>query len=362
LTTNQKGTIAELKIAAAAAQLNIPVLRPMTDHCRYDLAFEVAGRLLRVQCKWGALDPDGAVIRLNLQRSWLSPHGYVRGAYSEKEIDAVAVYCGDLDRCYLLPCALIADRRGIYLRLSPPRNAQQAFINLAADFEFDGAVAQLGRATRWQRVGQGFESPQLHSTSVDVGIGPAVTADANLVTGRSAFEVVAEAVAEVVAEASAYQLTAALRSAHASATGSGLLSLRCTHGRRPLGLALALAAASLLVAACGDDDDGRVAGTPAPDHAAEVARNPYAITCGDLATQASHPESARLVIHAEFALAREPALRKVVAKETLNRTGRSVYYALTGVCKGRDPSFKPGRLAVEGVRQGKYRAARNRPG
>jgi prevent-host-death family protein len=169
VSTNQMGTIAELKIAAAAAQLDIPVLRPITDHCRYDLALEVAGRLLRVQCKWGSLDSDGAVIRVNLQRSWLSPHGYVRGGYFEEEIDAVAVYCGDLDRCYLLPCALIADRRGIYLRLSRPRNAQQACINLAADFEFDGAVAQLGRATRWQRVGQGFESPQLHSTSVDVG-------------------------------------------------------------------------------------------------------------------------------------------------------------------------------------------------
>jgi hypothetical protein len=73
LSMNQRGAIAELKIAAAAAELGIPVLRPMTDHCRYDLAFEVAGRLLRVQCKCGSLDPDGAVIRVNLQRSWLSP-------------------------------------------------------------------------------------------------------------------------------------------------------------------------------------------------------------------------------------------------------------------------------------------------
>jgi hypothetical protein len=45
----------------------------------------------------------------------------------------------------------------------PTRNGQRACINLADDFTFDGAVAQLARATRWQRVGQGFESPQLHS-------------------------------------------------------------------------------------------------------------------------------------------------------------------------------------------------------
>jgi hypothetical protein len=124
---------------------------------------------------------------------------------------------------------------------------------------------------------------------------------------------------------------------------------------------LGLIVAGALVGGC-DDQEERVAGTPDPTHAQEVERNPYAITCGDLARQESHPESARLVIHAEFALAREPALRKVVTKETLNRTGRSVYYGLTEVCKGRRPSFKPAGLAVEGVLAGKYRAARNRPG
>jgi hypothetical protein len=139
------------------------------------------------------------------------------------------------------------------------------------------------------------------------------------------------------------------------------LSLVRPHSR--ISLSLTLAVSALAAAACGDGEDrGRVAGTPAPDHAAEVARNPYAVTCGDLARQTSHPESARLVIHAEFALARDPALRRVVAKETLNRTGRSVYYALTEVCKGRHRSFRPARLAVEGVREGKYRAARGRPG
>lgn len=118
-----------------------------------------------------------------------------------------------------------------------------------------------------------------------------------------------------------------------------------------------------LVAACGDDDDtDRVPGTPDPAHAQEVARDPYALTCEDLARQPLHPESEKLVIRAEFALAREPSLRRLRAKETLNRTGRSVYYALTEICKGRDPSFEPARLAVKAVRQGKYLAGRNRPG
>jgi hypothetical protein len=126
-------------------------------------------------------------------------------------------------------------------------------------------------------------------------------------------------------------------------------------------LALGLAAISVLAASCGEDDERRVLGALDPDHAREVERNPYAITCADLSRQ-KHSDAARLVIHAEFALARDPVLRERVAQETLNRTGRSVYYALTEVCKGRHPSFKPARLAVEGVREGKYLAARNRPG
>ena len=103
-------------------------------------------------------------------------------------------------------------------------------------------------------------------------------------------------------------------------------------------------------------------GTPDPAHAREVDRNPYALTCGDLARQPLHPESQKLVIRAEFSLAREPSLRSVVAKETLNRTGRSVYFALTEICKTRRPSFQPAHLAVKAVRKGKYLAARDRPG
>jgi hypothetical protein len=125
---------------------------------------------------------------------------------------------------------------------------------------------------------------------------------------------------------------------------------------------LAFAVAATLALGCGDDDDERVAGMPDPEHVEEVERNPYAITCADLARQRFRSENQRLVIHAEFALAQDPALRKVVAKETVNRTGRSVYYAMTEICKGRRPAFEPARPAIEAVRQGKYLAARNRPG
>jgi prevent-host-death family protein len=163
LSRNQKGAIAETKIAAAATELGIPVLRPIVDHGRYDLAFEIGNRILRVQCKWGALSSDKALITVSLQSKYLTPSGYVQNSYTPEEIDLVAVYCGALDRCYLLPSSLACSRTSVLLRLTPPKNGQRACLNRAVDFELAGAVAQLDRATRWQRVGQGFESPQLHS-------------------------------------------------------------------------------------------------------------------------------------------------------------------------------------------------------
>jgi hypothetical protein len=79
------------------------------------------------------------------------------------EVDLVGVYCGELDRCYLLPERLFVEKSTVHLRLAPARNGQRSCINLAEQYEFDGAVAQLARAFGWQPKGQGFESPQLHS-------------------------------------------------------------------------------------------------------------------------------------------------------------------------------------------------------
>ncbi len=143
MDTNRKGSIAEMKIATAAVELGVPVLKPVQEHGRYDLAFEIAGQVLRVQCKWASVHAPTGVIRVNLTSSWCTPQGYEQRRYLDGEIDLVAVYCGDLDSCYLLPSALVVGRRAIWLRVAPPRNSQRASINLASDFEFDGAVAQL---------------------------------------------------------------------------------------------------------------------------------------------------------------------------------------------------------------------------
>jgi prevent-host-death family protein len=165
LSTDQKGGIAEPAILAAATKLGVPVLRPVVEHARYDLAFEIGDRILRVQCKWGALSDDGAIIKVNLTSNWCTPTGYERRYYSADEIDLVAVYCNELDQCYLLPIALVAGRRGIQLRVTPPKNGQRACLNLSVDFELPGAVAQLEEHLPGRQGARG--SSPLSSTSSD---------------------------------------------------------------------------------------------------------------------------------------------------------------------------------------------------
>jgi PD-(D/E)XK endonuclease len=87
----------------------------------------------------------------------------VRSTYEAGGAEFVGVYCGELDRCYLLPERVFVDKYAVHLRLAPAKNGQRSCINLAEQYEFDGAVAQLARAPEWHSGGRGFESPQLHS-------------------------------------------------------------------------------------------------------------------------------------------------------------------------------------------------------
>lgn len=149
LTSSQKGGLAELKIAAAAADLGIDVYRPMIDGARCDLVFDVAGRLLRVQCKWAALKDELVVVRMRTSRHSPS-RGYVTTTYSSSEVDGIAAYCRDLDRCFYLPIEEFEHRAFAYLRMTPARNGQHVGVKMAADYPL-GAVAQLGERSAGSR-------------------------------------------------------------------------------------------------------------------------------------------------------------------------------------------------------------------
>ncbi len=156
LTPSEKGGIAEMMIAAKAALLGIQVLRPMTEGHRYDLAFDVGDRILRVQCKWGNLRDGVVVARIGGSR--LTPlAGYVRSTYDADEIDIIAVYCAAVDDVFALPISVVAGKSYLHLRISPAKNNQSDLVNWAAALSA-GGYSSVGRAFGWQPKGRGFES------------------------------------------------------------------------------------------------------------------------------------------------------------------------------------------------------------
>lgn len=140
LTTNQKGVIAEAKIAAAAVVAGYGVAKPFNDE-RYDLIFDCGDRLLRVQCKWVRRIGDVIVGRLYTSRR--GPDGLINRKYAAGEFEAFALYCPDTDSCYLLPAEAFVERRQVHLRLCRSRNNQRLGVNWAHDFEFGATMKRL---------------------------------------------------------------------------------------------------------------------------------------------------------------------------------------------------------------------------
>ena len=141
LNPNHRGALSELAIALAATRAGVEVYRPTSEHARADMVFGIGDHVFRVQCKTASVARD--IVRVPVVSSWYSPGGYVRRSYSAAEIDLVAAYSPELDTSYLLPIDLVAGMRMISLRLAPARNGQRAGLHYAADYEFEGAVAQL---------------------------------------------------------------------------------------------------------------------------------------------------------------------------------------------------------------------------
>jgi hypothetical protein len=149
MTTDQKGAIAEACIAAAAVKLGVDVYRPLAEGGRYDMIFDLGSNLLRVQCKW--VSRRGNVLVVSCQSARRCAEGFIRRPYTAEEVDAIGAYSLELDRCFLIPIALVENRPAIALRVAPCRNNQRRRINWADDFDFaatiarhQGAVAQLG--------------------------------------------------------------------------------------------------------------------------------------------------------------------------------------------------------------------------
>ena len=178
LTTDQRGAIAELAIARRAIEMGVEVYRPVVEGGRYDLIFGLGRTLLRVQCKWTRRKRD--VIPVPFYSSRRTADGLRRRVYSAVEIDAVAAYCPDVERCFLLPTA--SSMVGLSSICDSARvETVSAWVSIGLTISVSRGYNQLvwgrssaGRASGWHPEGQGFDPPRLHPKPARRGgFGPA---------------------------------------------------------------------------------------------------------------------------------------------------------------------------------------------
>ena len=90
-----------MAIALAATKLHVDVYVPMAEGGRCDLILGIGNGLMRVQCKWASLVNDTVIVRCSTFRRTRS--GDRVTTYTAAEVDAIAAYRHELDRCFLIP-------------------------------------------------------------------------------------------------------------------------------------------------------------------------------------------------------------------------------------------------------------------
>jgi hypothetical protein len=158
--TNHKGNVAELAVAAELVGAGLSVLKPLTEHERYDLAIEIGGRFLRIQVKHAML--DGNVVRVHLSRSRRGPNGLISHRYTRDEIDAIGAYCSELKHCYLIPFDDVGGSMDDSDAPLAAKERPEGGAKLRDSLPLTWGCSSVGRAGGWHPPGRGFESPQLH--------------------------------------------------------------------------------------------------------------------------------------------------------------------------------------------------------
>ena len=126
MNTKQKGQLAELKVAAKAAEKGWAVSIPVNT-ARYDLILDAGDKLFRAQVKYAG-GGSKSIAKFNFGNGSSGPQ-----CYTKDEIDVVLVYLPQLDDVVWLGPELFHNKYGLHIRLEPAKNNQSKGIFLAED-------------------------------------------------------------------------------------------------------------------------------------------------------------------------------------------------------------------------------------
>jgi hypothetical protein len=132
MTTKQKGSVAELAIAADLMKKGYVVARPMGDFGDWDLVLERDGSFERIQVKY-TTSKDGEYILVRNRCHSVTAGKVQHTRKYNDSVEWIAVYAGDLNICYYVPSSILKGEE-LRLRLLAPKNGQTEGIRWAGDY------------------------------------------------------------------------------------------------------------------------------------------------------------------------------------------------------------------------------------
>lgn len=102
MDTQTKGDMAELEVAAALRRRGYTVLFPFTESQQYDIVVDTGSEFIKVQVKYATYKGDER-IKVSCYGPNSSKSGNNKTFYTDEDIDGIAAYCYELDRCFWIP-------------------------------------------------------------------------------------------------------------------------------------------------------------------------------------------------------------------------------------------------------------------
>jgi hypothetical protein len=103
MDTKLRGDIAEQAAVFYALKQGWGVLKPMGDRLPYDLVFDVAGKLIKIQVKSAWFDEPSGNYVVDNRRTKTNRRIMLRAAYQLVDFDFALVYLENLDLFYVFP-------------------------------------------------------------------------------------------------------------------------------------------------------------------------------------------------------------------------------------------------------------------
>lgn len=116
MNTKRKGNKAEAVILSEFVKRGFPTMLPFGDNEKYDIVVEINGEFKSIQIKHGRYDNGCVKASVKHRADKDNSTTYIG------KVDYIAIWCEEVNECYLLNLKTFLNKGEAILRIEPPKN------------------------------------------------------------------------------------------------------------------------------------------------------------------------------------------------------------------------------------------------